>query len=525
MSNTDKNIKNNYKISSKTSGDVVISNSLYGLTFYLLNVPILLVITPYMIRTLGLETYGKWAALNIVVAYSGILELGIVTALSKYIAESRAKDNVDEIVKLINTGFFFYVGICAVYVALMFVLSKWIFSSIFHIPLENSSIITLFHIMLGAFICNLINGVFIATLYGFQRVDLSVKASIAGRLAFATGVFLFLSMGFGIAGMVYSYTLSIGIQVILTYIGVIHLLPDLKINPFHFQLSVLKKTFRFSSQVQISLLARMVNDLLPSTLIAYFVGTVQLSYFQIASRIFNQFRGVSMSLLSSITPAASDLYSSGRAETLEELFYRSQRYIGLITLGLGFGIIAIALPFMQIWLGSPFIKSGITIVIVVVGYMVWITTGAGSSILNGIGKPQYGMYMSLVWVLIHLLSGYILAKRYGYYGAVSALALSMILCNLYFHYLIIRVLDISSFKIWARNIISSAISGILSAGIVFLLQKIFFIDAFWKVALLGVVYGILMMTFLWLGLGLDSYDRKLILKYIRKIKARFTKLT
>ena len=52
------------------------------------------VVTPIVVRSLGIERYGIWSFLNGLLAYSELLYFGLGSALVKYAAQYRARDDI-----------------------------------------------------------------------------------------------------------------------------------------------------------------------------------------------------------------------------------------------------------------------------------------------------------------------------------------------------------------------------------------------------------------------------------------------
>src|SRR5688572_2913004 len=58
------------------------------------------VVTPIVVRSLGIEGYGIWSFLNGLLAYSELLYLGLGSAVVKYVAQYRARNDVAGINRL-----------------------------------------------------------------------------------------------------------------------------------------------------------------------------------------------------------------------------------------------------------------------------------------------------------------------------------------------------------------------------------------------------------------------------------------
>ncbi len=83
-----------------------------------LNLGVWFFLTPYLLRRLGADTYGLWAVVGLVAAYGALLDLGITSAVAKYVAEYRARGELVEAGRLVATTLWLYTGLELMAVAL-----------------------------------------------------------------------------------------------------------------------------------------------------------------------------------------------------------------------------------------------------------------------------------------------------------------------------------------------------------------------------------------------------------------------
>src|SRR5829696_5355969 len=65
-------------------------------------------LTPFLVHTVGASTYGLWALVGSMTAYGALLDFGIAAAITKYIAEYRAKNEMQDAKAFIATAFLMY---------------------------------------------------------------------------------------------------------------------------------------------------------------------------------------------------------------------------------------------------------------------------------------------------------------------------------------------------------------------------------------------------------------------------------
>lgn len=130
-----------------------------------------LFLTPYIIRELGDSGYGLWRLLLSLTTYMAVLDLGLASALAKYVASYAAENDEEMINQLASTTFFVFSLIALLVVVLIIILSPAIIS-FFEISVEEAGIARIVLILLALnYALSLLFSVFNAVAVGFQRYD------------------------------------------------------------------------------------------------------------------------------------------------------------------------------------------------------------------------------------------------------------------------------------------------------------------------------------------------------------------
>jgi len=355
------------------------------------------ILTPYIIHHIGVERFGIWTIVSVLTGYLGLLDLGISTSFVKYIAEYYTRKDYEKINSVVNTGFLFYLGFSFVVIALAMIFIQPILS-LFNIPpsLYGEAV---FVFCLGLVLFGVSNSfnVFGAIQNGLQRMDISNKVAIAVSIPGVAGTVIALEYGYGLPGLMVSNALILLVTSAINVIVAHKIFPDFKFSPL---LLSNKETFRllftFGYRVQVAAIAGAIHFQLDKFLLAFFLNVSRVTYYTIASQTASSIREIPLLLLNAILPAASEMDAGKNREALNILYYRSLKYIVLIGVCLLTVTFLLADPFLYLWLGTGYEISANTLKILMAGYFFNILTGPGFFILNGMGKPQYGMRSSLL---------------------------------------------------------------------------------------------------------------------------------
>ena len=91
------------------------------------------VLVPFLLYHLGLEAYGIWTTIFILVSYVGVTTLGLSNVYIKYVAEFHARREYDKANALLSTGLAITIPLCtAIFLAFLFGW-KW-YSPWLHLP-------------------------------------------------------------------------------------------------------------------------------------------------------------------------------------------------------------------------------------------------------------------------------------------------------------------------------------------------------------------------------------------------------
>src|SRR5690606_20560088 len=163
---------------------------------------IIVVLTPFVVRTLGIELYAVWVIVQTLGYYLGFLDLGVADAQVQRHAVLQSQNRTDEIGRLHGTVLCFFVaaGVAAFLIAV--VLAALPTAALFDVPAEAeqpylAALVLAGAAMLLSFTSSAFDGIF----EGYQRYDLMNAVDIVVSVAEAVAVCLVLAAGAGLVGL------------------------------------------------------------------------------------------------------------------------------------------------------------------------------------------------------------------------------------------------------------------------------------------------------------------------------------
>lgn len=498
---------------SESISKKIIRNTVFNAIGRFWGIAVALFLTPYIIHHIGVERYGIWALIGVLTGYFGLLDFGIGTSFVKYIAEFYAKKDFAKINQVVNTGLVFYSVFAVFIVSLAFFLINPLIA-LFKIPTYLSDE-ALFVFLLGIILFCVSNAVSAVSSIplGLQRMDVSNKIAIAVSILMVGGTIYFLEKGYGLPGLMVNNAIILIIGAFINFIVAFKILPELKLSFGFVSKGMFKKLFGFGYKLQFSKIAILLHFHLDKILLACFLNIGFVAYYSIAASLAAKLREFPLMLMSAILPAASELSAKMDGEGIEKLYFRLLKYIVLVALPLSSLAIFMSGQFINLWLGPGYKISILTTQFLVFGYFFSMLSGPGFIILNGIGKPQYGMKSSILAATLNLVLSVVLIIKMGYYGTVFGTVMALIIAAVYFISLFHKTTQISFskifLKVFLKPIFANLISFIIMRGIIGSMKHIS-----WEYLIgFGCVYFLIFVLILIMTGYLDNFDKVLANRY------------
>ncbi|NQU16570.1 MAG: flippase [Candidatus Saganbacteria bacterium] len=490
----------------------IIRNSTFNVIKGMVMFLIFLIITPFMIHKLGINGFGVWAMVRVLSSYVLLADIGISSALVKFVAEYHVRKDYKKINELFSTSFIVYLLVSVVIVVILMVIKDLIITSFIGVKGLFDEIDYLITFSFFVFAINLIFSTYVSLLTGFQRIDIINKISIGTSIIEGVGIFIVLSAGLGLRGLVLPLLAGSLFSVLLSPFAVKKLYPQIKIFPTHFDFSDIKELLGFGLYLQASVFASFFHFHFDKILLSYYLGVGAVAYYEIASRLAYFMRRLPEYLISPIFPAASELFAKKSQKTLTVLYSRSSKYIIIFCLPLFVFFVFMAQRVIFLWVGDGYHLSAITLQFLLVAFFCNVLTGPGFNILNGIGKPRYGMESSVLALVLNFVLSLILVIKIGYMGVVYGTFISMLIAALYFHFRFYYVTSISIINP-SRNILLFTLTMSICLSYISHIFLLLLPQSILSLGLVGGAYVVLIEYVLLKSGYIDQFDKELILKY------------
>jgi O-antigen/teichoic acid export membrane protein len=392
---------------------------------------------PFVVRHLGSLAYGVWILAVSTVAYLNLLDLGLRSAIVRFVSKNAAAEKIIEAQKVIGAALWFRLGIAAV-VALVSIGLAVAFPHLFKVPhdLEHAAQITVLLCALGV-AASMVSGVFGGVLSGINRFDILSSITIAQTLARAIGVLLLLRHGRGLVTLAY-WELTIQLAGSLaTWAAALKIYPPCRVRLGRPDLETLRMIWSYSFKTFVIIIAVQIVFYTDNLVVGAFLSVGAVTLYSIAGSLAMYSGQVSSAMGSTFIPLASSLDATGKTKDLQTLLLRGTQVALGLMLPVGITLLLRGKTFISLWMGPQFgaqysQPSGTILQILLISQFFTIADATAGQIAYGIDKHKSVATWSAIEAVFNLGLSLILVKVTGLYGVAWGTSISMAIIHMIF---------------------------------------------------------------------------------------------
>jgi O-antigen/teichoic acid export membrane protein len=271
-----------------TSGGQVV---FVGLVYFLLY--------RYLLSKLGVELLGVWSVVLSTSSLANLANFGVADSVIRFVALFVAEKDDEKIKRLIFTATIFLSALFILIAAIIYPFANLILTHVLPANYIKDALVILPFSLL-CLIINAINGVYASVLDGMQRNYLrNIIFSISSILLLA-GTYVLVPV-YHLKGVAFAQVAqSVFTLITCLIVIVIHL----KYNPikWNWDKGIFKQIFSYGIKFQFISLATMLNEPVIKILLGKFGGMAFAGYYEMASRLISQARGIIVNATQSLVP-------------------------------------------------------------------------------------------------------------------------------------------------------------------------------------------------------------------------------
>ncbi len=397
-------------------------------------VPMLLNIltTPFILSSLGEESYGLQILANVIIGYLIVADMGMDIPITHRVAEYHAHQKAREMGIFLGSTLKIYLLFGVIGAGLLTLFSGSLIT-ILSIPSDLLFEARIVFCLSGfGFACSIINLWGRAIFNGLQQYEVSNGLGIASNLVGTIFGLILLAFGGGVIGFFAARVFGF-LLVSVWYIS----LARKYISEFSFKPLIEKSTWNaLKGKIGYGLILRMsgmIFSRMDQTLIAAWIGISVVTVYSFPLLIATTLSGLIASLTHFAFPMVASMISKGLSKDLQFFFVRVTKYISVLATLFFLPLIVVGSNLISLWIGPEIsIKSSYIIILLLIAFYVntCLTVGLNAFVM-GMGQIKYFTYYSLSRGFVMLIGFLVLIKIYGINGAGLAYFLALFVDVIY----------------------------------------------------------------------------------------------
>jgi len=498
------------------TGKRLLSSSLLRTVNFVLQVAVAFAMTPIIVHSLDVRMYGFWTLVSTFVGYYGLLDLGIHTAVTRYVSRALGQGDVEEANRVASTSFVIFSAVGGL--ALVLSVAAYVGCPALISDPEEAALMSIIVLILGirmslSFPVRVFSGILSAQL----RYDLSSFAAILRLIVANALIYWYLKSGHGILALSV-ITLGAGLlEYILLVVFAYTAMPGLMIRPRRYDPAMTRQILSYSWKSFIIQASNTLRFRFHSFIIASFKTVNLVTYYSIGARLLEYFMQMIFSAIGNLSPVFSRYEGEGDQEKMQARFLTLTRISIIVTVFIGASLMFYGKHFIERWMGPGYEQSYTIILILAVPYTIDLMQTPSIGLLYGTSKHHLIAVMSVCEGLLNVVLAVVLVQYFGIYGVAWAAAIEMVGLKLTLQPVFTcRAAGIPLGRYYLRTLIGDTAKTALPLCVYFWLVRSWLTPDYARIALLGSVQGVLFAPVA-LFIILDRNERALVLAAISRL--------
>lgn len=357
-------------------------------------------IPPFVVAHIGMQAYGLWATVFILVSYVGMSTLGVSNTYVKYIAQYMARGESGKANALLSTGVSATLTIAGGLFGLVTLGLSRVMLLLKVPPALQPDARVVVLCVVGIFLLDLALCCFDDALSGCQRTAEVQTIWAISYLVEAALIFWLVARGHGIRGLAYAFVIRTLLANLLSAVVAYQTLPWLQLSPRRCSREAVSVLMSFGGITQLQGFLAIGLNSIERAIAAPLIGLDAAGLLDIGKKLPAMAASIPSAFATAFMPAASYLQgglegSDEGREAMVKLYLKGARYMNL-SAGYICGFLATSsVPILAVWMGKIYPGTGLLMVVFSISTQVHLMTGPGTSLLKGIGRPGQEFVYSL----------------------------------------------------------------------------------------------------------------------------------
>ncbi|HUP27845.1 MAG TPA: oligosaccharide flippase family protein [Chloroflexia bacterium] len=479
-----------------------------------------ILLTPFIVAHLGSSMYGVWALIISIQGLGGLLDFGVTTSVVKYVAEHHARDETDEINRVVSSSFFLHLLIGLLTFAVL-CLGAWVGLPLLNLDGRQLDIARQALVVAAAgLMLALPLGVPGNLLTGLRRYEISNAINIAQTLISAALIILVLSSGGGPVELVTINAVGLAAAYAAKWFFAGRALSGLRISLRFSNLATLKRIGSYSIWLFVLDTAGKIFYNADAVLIAAFLPVSKVTDYNLGFRPASAVSYLSGPMVSVFLPAASEMEARRQTGHLQRLLLTGTRVAFALTLVAALWLLAFGRQVMEVWVGPGHEEALPVLYIFLAVFLVSAAQNPAGAILKGMGRVRALSISVLLEYAANIAISLLLIPRIGIAGAAVGTLVPALVNDLFvIPWLVCRALGLG----YGRFIASTLAGPVLAAVPTLLLLwplSVWLRSASLVTISAGAIAAVILFVLFYLVVGAGKEEKALLADRLAPLRSR-----
>ena len=379
-----------------------------------------LVMIPFIIKTLGNESFGLWSLIWSFLAIFELADFGFAASVVKYVADARGRQDTERLRKIVSTLFWIYVFLGAL-VMTGILTSLLFFNHVFQIPPDQAQLANSVLLILGVrSALYLPLGMFRGVLVGYQKMTVANAYKAVANILYLIAVLIFLSLtpDIRVLAVINMITGLLPMFAMMIHVGKIA--PDLSILTRYFEWSFVRELTSFSLYFSLIQMAGMIASRADALIIKLFLPLEMVGIYSIGMRLSEKAGLFCSHLTRALSPVFAELHGANDQSNIRATHYLGTKLTIAFATPLLLGLGILAEPLIIAWTGPDFKSATPVCQWLVAAAMLGIAHGNSVNLLGMGGYQKYVAICIFGGQLLNILLSFLFIKPLGISGVAMA---------------------------------------------------------------------------------------------------------
>jgi O-antigen/teichoic acid export membrane protein len=349
-----------------------------------------LLLPPVLVRHMTPAAYAVWVLVLQTSAYVSFLNLGLQTAIGRYVAYANQKHDGALRDAVFSTAFAALCGAALLSILCLLVAvlaAPAVFPSVppALVPQMRLALLIVGFAMALELPASAWNGVFI----GLQRFEIPALTVGGARLLSSAGIIAAAIAGRSLVVMAATMATANLLSYLAQYLALRRFASDLSFRPSLIQRSTARELYGYCFGLTIMSFSMLLVSGFDLVVVGHFQFSVVTPY-SVAASMIMLISGLLYAIVNVLMPHAATLHAADRPRELGQLVIKSTQLSVLLLVLSGIPILLYAGPIMRVWIGQRYVAAGTPLLqILIVANIIRLIGAPYSVILIAAGQQSY----------------------------------------------------------------------------------------------------------------------------------------